>query len=70
MGIRFVRREQFGGMPFELIDLGERVLVVVTGGEEDERGKYHASVSRVFLKRNAVRLRDRLHKLPANSPLK
>jgi hypothetical protein len=33
---------------FEFSEPGQRVLVVVTEGEEDEDGKYHATVSRVF----------------------
>jgi hypothetical protein len=35
---------------FEFFEPGKRVLVVVTEGEEDEDGKYHATVSRVFFK--------------------
>jgi serine/threonine protein kinase, bacterial len=35
---------------FQFVDPGQRVLVVVTEGEEDEAGQYHAKVSRVFFK--------------------
>ena len=35
---------------FEFFEPGKRVLVVVTEGEEDEDGKYHATVSRVYFK--------------------
>lgn len=35
---------------FEFFDHTERVLVVVTEGEEAEDGEYHATVSRVFFK--------------------
>ena len=35
---------------FEFIDPTERVLVVVTQGEEDEHGAYHATVKRTSLK--------------------
>jgi len=35
---------------FEFIDPSERVLVVVTQGEEGERGEYHATVKRVAFK--------------------
>jgi len=37
---------------FEFIDPTERVLVVVTQGEEDEHGAYHATVKRTSLKPN------------------
>lgn len=36
---------------FEFIDPTERVLVVVTQGEEDENGTYHATVKRTVFKR-------------------
>ena len=36
---------------FEFIDPTGRLLEVVTEGEEDEAGKYHARVSRVYLKK-------------------
>lgn len=36
---------------FEFIDPTERVLVVVTQGEEDENGTYHATVKRTTFKR-------------------
>lgn len=36
---------------FEFIDPNGRVLVVVTTGEEDERGSYHATVSRATFKK-------------------
>ena len=36
---------------FEFIDPTGRLLEVVTEGEEDEAGTYHATVSRVFLKK-------------------
>lgn len=35
---------------FEFIDPNERILFVVTEGEEDEDGKYHATVKRVVFK--------------------
>jgi serine/threonine-protein kinase len=35
---------------FQFVDPSARVLVVVTEGEEDEGGTYHAKVSRVFFK--------------------
>jgi hypothetical protein len=36
---------------FEFIDPSERILVVVTEGEEDEGGQYHATVKQATLKR-------------------
>ncbi len=36
---------------FEFIDPAERVLVVVTEGEEDENGQYHATVKRTVFKK-------------------
>ena len=36
---------------FEFVDPAQRVLIVVTEGEEDESGAAHATVSRTYLKR-------------------
>ena len=36
---------------FEFVDASGRRLEVVTAGEEDEAGTYHARVSRVYLKK-------------------
>jgi hypothetical protein len=35
---------------FEFVDPSERILVIITEGEEAEDGEYHATVSRTFLK--------------------
>lgn len=35
---------------FEFFDPSQRILVIITEGEEDEGGEYHAQVSRVFFK--------------------
>ena len=35
---------------FEFIDPSQRILVIITEGEEAEDGEYHAEVSRVFFK--------------------
>jgi hypothetical protein len=36
---------------FEFLDPSQRMLVIITEGEEDPDGTYHATVSRVFMKK-------------------